>query len=340
MNLDRGESKPLTFTGRQRLRLAVAAMAIAIGVSAAPELHAQAAYPERPVKIVVGFAPGGTNDILARYMAGKLQERLGQPFVVENRPGAASAVGTGFVAKSNPDGYTLLVSSSGGLTVNPVTMKNLAYDPEKDFEPIALLSTFPLVVTANARLPFSNYSGLVDYAKRSRKGELNHASITSSFQLVAEMLADHSNVKFTHINYRGSGPALAALLGGEIDFAVVDIAAAVGHLKAGTLKALAVTTPKRSSALPDVPTVAETGFKGFDATIWTGLLAPKGTPEPVLAKLRNTVNAILAEKDTVQKFTELGMEPGNTDGGALSRRISSDIRQWGAIAKKAGIEPQ
>jgi tripartite-type tricarboxylate transporter receptor subunit TctC len=249
-------------------------------------------------------------------------------------------VGTGFVARSTPDGYTLLVSSSGGLTVNPVMMKNLAYNPEKDFEPIALLSTFPLVLAANARLPFNDYAGLVDFAKRSRQGELNHASITSSFQLVAEMLAEQSKVKFTHINYRGSGPAMAALLGGEIDFAVVDIAAAVGHFKAGTLKPLAVTTPKRSSALPNVPTVAETGFAGFDATIWTGLLAPKGTPEPVLAKLRGAVAAILAEKDTVDRFTELGMEPGDTDGAALNRRISNDIRQWGAIAKKANLQAQ
>lgn len=297
-------------------------------------------YPEKTVKIVVGFAPGGTNDILARIVATKLGERLKQPFVVENKPGANSSVGTDLVAKSKPDGYTLLVSSSGGLTANPVVMKNLAYNPEKDFEPIALLGTFPLVVTTNSQLPFGNYAGLVDYAKRSRESELNHAAITSSFVLVAEMLAKESQLKLTHINYRGSGPAVTALLGGEIDFALVDIAAVMGQIKAGKLKALAVTTPKRSSALPDVPTVAEAGFKGFDATIWTALMAPKGTPEEVLSRIRPAIKEILAEKDTIEKLRTLGMEPGDTDGVALSKRISRDIRTWTDVAKRAGIKPE
>lgn len=299
-----------------------------------------AAYPEKPVKIVVGFAPGGTNDILARIVATKLGDRLKQSVVVENKPGANSAVGNDLVAKSKPDGYTLLVSSSGGLTANPVIMKNLPYNPEKDFEPIALLGTFPLVVTTNSQLPFGNYAGLVDYAKRSRDGELNHAAITSSFVLVAEMLAKESQLKLTNINYRGSGPAVSALLGGEIDFALVDIAAVMGQVKAGKLKALAVTTPKRSSALPDVPTVAEAGFKGFDATIWTALMAPKGTPEEVLSRIRSAIKEILAEKDTIDKLRTLGMEPGDTDGVALSRRISRDIRTWTDVAKRAGIKPE
>lgn len=297
-------------------------------------------YPDKPVKVVVGFAPGGTNDILARLIAAKLQERFKQGFVVENKPGANSAVGTDLVAKSKPDGYTLLVSSSGGLTANPVLMKNLPYNPEKDFEPIALLGTFPLVVTTNAQLPFSNYAGLVDYAKRSRGGELNHAAITSSFVLVAEMLAKQSQLKLTHVNYRGSGPAVTALLGGEIDMALVDIAAVMGQIKGGKLKALAVTTPKRSTALPDVPTVAEAGIKGFDATIWTALMAPKGTPEEVLARIRPAIKEILAEKETIEKLRTLGMEPGDTDGAALNSRISNDIRIWSDVAKRAGIKPE
>lgn len=314
---------------------------LAASLLVAGQVFAQSgAYPEKPVKIVVGFAPGGTNDILARIVATKLGDRLKQSVVVENKPGANSAVGNDLVAKSKPDGYTLLVSSSGGLTANPVIMKNLPYNPEKDFEPIALLGTFPLVVTTNSQLPFGNYAGLVDYAKRSRDGELNHAAITSSFVLVAEMLAKESQLKLTNINYRGSGPAVSALLGGEIDFALVDIAAVMGQVKAGKLKALAVTTPKRSSALPDVPTVAEAGFKGFDATIWTALMAPKGTPEEVLSRIRPAIKEILAEKDTIDKLRTLGMEPGDTDGVALSRRISRDIRTWTDVAKRAGIKPE
>lgn len=314
---------------------------LAASLLVAGQVFAQSgAYPEKPVKIVVGFAPGGTNDILARIVATKLGDRLKQSVVVENKPGANSAVGNDLVAKSKPDGYTLLVSSSGGLTANPVVMKNLPYNPEKDFEPIALLGTFPLVVTTNSQLPFGSYAGLVDYAKRSRDGELNHAAITSSFVLVAEMLAKESQLKLTNINYRGSGPAVSALLGGEIDFALVDIAAVMGQVKAGKLKALAVTTPKRSSALPDVPTVAEAGFKGFDATIWTALMAPKGTPEEVLSRIRSAIKEILAEKDTIDKLRTLGMEPGDTDGVALSRRISRDIRTWTDVAKRAGIKPE
>lgn len=331
----------MTLRRRSVLGRAAAALSTVWGLTTGGQALAQpAGYPDKPVKIVVGFAPGGTNDILARLIASKLQDRLRQTFIVENKPGANSAVGTDFVAKSKPDGYTLLVSSSGGLTANPVVMKNLPYNPEKDFEPIALLGTFPLVVTANERLPFKNLSGLVDFAKRSRGGELNHAAITSSFVLVAEMLAKDTKLKLTHVNYRGSGPAVTALLGGEVDMALVDIAAVMGQIKAGKLKALAVTTPKRSTALPDVPTVAETGFKGFDATIWTALMAPKGTPEEVLSRLRPALKDILAEKDTIEKLRTLGMEPGDTDGAALGKRIGHDIQVWSDVARRAGIKPE
>lgn len=316
------------------------ALACALGNTAWGTAMAQEAYPERPVKIVVGFAPGGTNDIVARALAIKLQERLRQPFLVENKPGASSAVGTDFVAKARPDGYTLLVSSSGGLTVNPVLMANLPYKPEKDFDPVALLGTFPLVVAANASLPFNNLAGMVDYARKNKGGQLDHGVASTSFQLVAEMLGHATGLKLNHVNYRGSGPTVTALLGGEIQLALLDSAAVMSQVKAGKLKALAVTTAQRSSALPELPTVAESGFKGYDAPIWTALMAPKGTPEPVLARLRAGVREILQEKDMVDKLRALGMDAGNTDGAALSRRISDDIRRWGDIARQAGIKPE
>jgi tripartite-type tricarboxylate transporter receptor subunit TctC len=297
-------------------------------------------YPDRSVKIVVGFAPGGTNDIVARTIAIKLQERLKQPFVVENRPGANSAVGTDFVAKAKPDGYTLLVSSSGGLTVNPALVANLPYQPEKDFEPIALLGTFPLVVTAPATAPYNTLAEMVDFAKKSKGGELNHGVASSSFQLVAETLAGATGVKFTHVPYRGSGPTVTALMGGEIQVALLDSAAVMGQVKAGKLKALAVTTASRSGALPNLPTVSESGFKGYDAPIWTAFMAPKGTPEPVLQRLRAAMKDILTEKDMVEKLRGLGMDSGNTDTAALSKRISADIRRWTEIAKAAGIKAE
>lgn len=299
------------------------------------------AYPNKPVSIVVGFAPGGTNDILARMIAAKLQQRLDQSFVVDNRPGANSAIGNGHVAKANADGYTLLVSSSGGLTANPVLMKNLPYDPVNDFEPIALLGTFPLVVTVPASLPATSFNDLIGLSKtNSVDGKLDHGTPTTSFVLVAETLTALSDIKFNHILYKGSGPVVAALLGGEIQVAVLDSAAVVNQIKAGKLKALAVTTAERSSVLPDVPTVAESGYPGYEAPIWTALLAPKGTPEPVLAKLRSTVADILQEPDTIEKMQVLGMSPGDVDAAALSKRIASDIARWESTAAAAGIQPQ
>ena len=298
-------------------------------------------YPEKPVSIVVGFAPGGTNDILARLIAAKLQDRLKQAFVVENKPGANSAIGNAYVAKARPDGYTLLVSSSGGLTTNPSLMKNLPYDPAKDYEPIALLGSFPLVVTVPAALPVKNFADLVQFARtKSVDGKLDHGTPTTSFVLVAETLTAVSGLRFNHILYKGSGPVVAGLLGGEIQVGVLDSPAVINQIKAGKLKALAVTTGQRSAALPDVPTIAESGYPGYDTPIWTALLAPKGTPEPVLATLRTAVSEILKDRDTAEKMHGLGLDPGNADSAALGKRIAQDIARWDGVAKAAGIKPQ
>ena len=331
------------FFAARRHTLRALSLAAAMGAPFlfhAPQAAAQA-YPDRPVKIVVGFAPGGTNDIVARLVAQKLGDRLKQSFIVDNKPGANSAVGNDLVAKSKPDGYTLLVSSSGGLTTNPVLMKNLPYDPEKDYEPIALLGTFPLVVTVNPSLPVKSLQELVQYGKtKAKDGVLDNGTPTTSFVLVAETLAAASGLKFQHVTYRGSGPVVSALLGGEIPVAVLDSAAVMSQVKAGKLKALAVTTGKRTAALPDVPTVAESGFAGYDVPIWTALMAPKGTPQPVLASLRSAVAEILKEKDFAEKLHALGMDPGNADAPALSKRISADIARWSDVAAKANIKPE
>jgi len=330
----------MAFTLPRFTRRAACGLLAAAFATASIPAFAQATYPDKPVKIVVGFAPGGTNDILARLLAAKLQDRFKQGFVVENKPGANSAVGNDFVAKAAPDGYTLLVSSSGGLTVNPVLMKNLSHDPTKDFEPIALLGSFPLIVTVPASLPVNNLRELFDYAKRQKGGVLDHGVATSSFQLVAETLSSAANVKMNHVNYRGSGPVVTALLAGEIQVGVLDSAAVMAQVKAGKLKALAVTTGKRSAALPELPTIAESGLAGYDVPIWTALMAPKGTPEPVLARLRTAVREVLAEKDTVDRMHALGMDPGNVDAPALSRRIAADIQRWGEVAKAANIKAE
>ena len=307
-----------------------------------PQVYAQA-YPDKPVKIVVGFPPGGTNDILARLIAAKLQDRLKQSFIVYNKPGANSAIGNDLVAKAKADGYTLLVSSSGGLTTNPVLMKNLPYDPTKDFEPIALLGSFPLVVTVPENLPVKSFAELVQFArnpKNTKDGKIDNGTPTTSFILVAETLTEKAGIKFNHVLYKGSGPVVTGLLGGEIQVGVLDSPAVVNQVRAGKLKALAVTTGKRSAALPDVPTIAEAGYAGYDIPIWTALMAPKGTPEPVLAKLRTTVADILKDKDTIEKMHAVGLDPGDADAAALARRISTDIARWSGVAASAGIKPE
>lgn len=334
-----GDISMAHFFHLSRRRL-VALLASALMAGTGTHALAEAAYPDRPVKIVVGFAPGGTNDILARLVAAKLQDKLKQGFIVENKPGANSALGNDLVAKSKADGYTLLVSSSGGLTTNPILMKNLPYDPVNDFEPIALLGTFPLVVTVPATLPVKSFAELVHFSKTSKDGKLDHGTPTTSFVLVAETLTAAAGVKFNHILYKGSGPVVSDLLGGQIQVGVLDSPAVIAQVKAGKLKALAVTTARRSAALPDVPTIAESGYPGYDTPIWTALVAPKSTPAPVLASLRSAIAEILKDKDTVEKMHALGLDPGDADSAALARRIAADIARWTQVAKAANIKPE
>jgi len=326
------------FINRRNLLKACATLGF-VGTMASPAI-ANAKYPDHAVKIVVGFAPGGTNDIVARVIAQKLGERFQQPFVVENKPGAASAIGTGAVAKAAPDGYTLLVSSSGGLTVNPVTMKDLSYNPETDFEPIALLGTFPLAVIASPKSGYNTLQDLLAKAKAIAPENLNHGVASTSFQLVSEMLSKEAGVKFMHVAYRGSGPTVESVMKGEVDLALLDTAAIVSAAQSGLVKPLAVTTAKRSSALPDVPTIAESGFPGFDMPIWTALMAPKGTPKDVLQALHGAMAEILVEPDMVQRLDHLGMSPGNADSGALQKRIQDDIARWRPLAKAANMTPR
>lgn len=297
-------------------------------------------YPNSYVRIIVGFPPGGTNDILARLVAAKLQAILKQDFIVENKPGAASSIGNDIVAKSKPDGYTLLVSSSGGLTSNPVLMKNLPHDPAKDFEPIALLATFPLVVVVPPSSPANTLHDLVKLAESKPDGKLNNGTPTTSFTLVAETIASTVGLKFEHILYRGSGPTAVAVMSNELDLAVLDSPAVVPYIKAGKLKALAVTTGSRTSVLPTVPTVAESGYAGYDVPIWTALMGPQGMQEDTLATLKAALSKIFLDSEFKSKLLSLALEPGNTDSASLHKRIVSDIERWKKVAQAAHIEPQ
>ncbi|MEO7009943.1 MAG: tripartite tricarboxylate transporter substrate binding protein [Caldimonas sp.] len=318
-------------------RLACKAVVALAAFAAVATVQAQSTYPDRPVKVVVGFAPGGTNDILARLIASKLQERLKQPFVVDNKAGAASIIAAEYSSKAAPDGYTIFVASSGALTINPALYSKLSYDPVKDFTPVALLGSFPLVIVVNGKSPIKDVKGLIDAAKKAPSGSLNHGVGSSTFQLAAEIFAHDTGIKFTHIPYKGTAPTMNALLAGNVQVAVLDISPLVPHIHAGTMRALAVTTATRSPILPDVPTVAEAGVPGYDVPIWTGLVVPKGTPTDVTDRLRDALKDILAEKDVVAGLEKIGMEPGNADAAAFGHRISADLAKWTAVAKAAGI---
>ena len=316
----------------------VLAGALAAACMSSNALAADASYPDRPVNVVVGFAPGGTNDILGRLIASKLQEKLKQTFIVENRAGANSRIAAEHVARAEPDGYTLFVASSGVLTINPAVYAKLNYDPVGDFKPVALLSTFPLVVVGSKGLGVSSLAELTKAAAKRPDGTLNHGVGSSTFQLAAEYYASDARLPLVHVNYKGTGPVVTAMLGNEVDIGFVDIAAAISQIEAGKLDALAVTTAERSPILPNVPTIAESGVPGYDVPIWTALMVPAKTPDSVVQTLRTALTDILADPDTAEKYKPLGMTPGNADAPALQKRIEDDIARWTKVAKDANIK--
>jgi tripartite-type tricarboxylate transporter receptor subunit TctC len=296
-------------------------------------------FPTRPIRVVVPYAPGGNVDISARYIAPPLAEVLGQTVVVDNRPGAGGNLGASLVAKSTPDGYTLLVGSSGPLSVNPVIFKNLPYDSLKDFAPISTVQAVPLVLLASPKSGFNSVADVVAAAK-ARPGKVTMASAgagtTNHFAI--ELFAQMAGVKVLHVPYKGSGPALSELLGGQVETMVDQLAASIGHIKDGRLKVLAVTTTQRSAVLPNVPTLDELGYKGFQASTLLGLLAPAGTPKPVVAKLNTAVRKVMDNNVVAERFRNLGASPGASSPEEFSIRIRDELAQWRALAKKLDLK--
>lgn len=296
-------------------------------------------FPSRPIRLVVPYAPGGNVDISARIVAPPLGEALGQSVVVDNRPGAGGNLGASLVAKSTPDGYTLLVGSSGPLSVNPVIFKNLPYDSLKDFAPISTVQAVPLVLLAS---PKSGYGTLADIiaAAKSRPGKVTMASAgagtTNHFAI--ELFAQMAGVKILHVPYKGSGPALSELLGGQVETMVDQLAASIGYIKDGRLKVLAVTTARRSAVLPNVPTLDELGYKGYQATTLLGLLAPTGTPPEVINKLNASIRKVMDSPAVSERFRGLGTEPGASSPEEFSRRIREELAQWQALVKKLDLK--
>lgn len=305
-------------------------------------------YPNKPVQMVLGFPPGGSTDILARLVASKLQAAWGQPVVVLNKPGASTIIATDTVAKSPADGYTLLLGASSGNTINPVLYPKLPYNPIRDFAPIAIMGSFPLVLAVHPSVPANNVRQLIERAK-SVPVPLNYSSASTLFQLSAEMFKQMANVNLTHIPYKGSAQALGALTAGDVQLLFLDPAPVMAQVKGGRARALAVTSTKRWALLPDVPTMAESGMPDYNVTAWIALFAPAGTPADIVAKLQAEVNRIMQLPDVRERLETLGIDPGGRALGIESAANNADtitqlIREEGAryakVIKTANIKAE
>jgi tripartite-type tricarboxylate transporter receptor subunit TctC len=296
------------------------------------------AFPSRPVRIVVAFPPGGSADVLARIIAPKLSEALGQPVVVENKPGASANIGADHVAKSVPDGYTLLLGTPA-LAVSAAVFSNLTYDAQKHLAPVAMLSVFPSVLVVHPSVPARTPHELVAYAK-ANPGKLNFASAgsTSAIRFAFEHLRQIHGIDAVHVAYKGSAPSTQAMLAGESHTMMMTLVDALPHVKSGRLRALAATTLRRIDALPELPTLAETVAPGFDYVIWHGFLAPAGTPAAVVERLNRDTNAVLGQPETRERLTGLGMEVRAETPGALGALLSDEIRKWREVARVANIK--
>ena len=293
-------------------------------------------YPSRPVKIIVPFPAGGSNDIIARIVAQKLTERCGQSFLVENRGGAGGNIGAEAVATSEPDGYTLLLTAPPPLTTNQALYKNLPFDPAKSFAPVALIASVPIVLMVNPSLNVANVAELIALAKE-KPGKLNFGSsgVGSTNHLAGELLKSMTGIDIVHIPYKGAAPAMNDLLAGTIPMMFDNMPAVLPQVQGKLVNAIAVAGKERANALPDVPTVAET-LPGFDVSAWFGLVAPAKTPAPVLQKLATELDVILKMPDIRKRFSELGAEPGNVLGDAFGTFLANETTKWAKVIQASG----
>jgi len=304
--------------------------------------HAAAqGYPTKPIRFVVPFAPGGTTDILARMIAQRLAEPIGQSVVVDNRPGANGAVGSELVAKSPPDGHTLIMGYLGSLAIAPNLYAKLPYDAVRDFAPITLAASTTQAIVSHPSLPARNARELLVLA-RARPGQITYASagIGSPSHLAGELLKAMAKIDMVHVPYKGSGAALADLLGGHVALSFGGLAAAAPQVKAGRLRVIAVANAKRSNAMPDVQTVAEAGLPGYEVPSWFGVLAPAGTPREVISRLHAEITKIMQSADVKERLAADGAEVVANTPEQFSAYIRAEITKWGKVIREAGIRPE
>lgn len=322
---------------RHRLARALCWLSLALF---SPWAAAQA-FPSKPVRLVVPYPPGGIGDTLARELGTQLSQRLGQPVVVDNKPGASQIIGAETVAKSAPDGYTLFLGSLSSLVLNVGSNKSLPYDPAKDFAPVSMFFNTPLYLVVNPDLPVKNVTELIAYAK-AHPGKLSFGSIGSgsSLHLTGEMFKARTGVDMLHVPYKGSVPAVTDLLGGQIQLIFDAGTSSLPLVRSGKLRVLGVTSARRASGTPDVPTLAESGVPGFDASFWFGIVAPAGTPQPVVKRLSKEINEILKDPALVERYRPNGVEIAGSTPEEMAAQIKSDRPLWAQVQRQAGISPE
>ena len=320
--------------------IAALAALVAIATSTVQNVSAQTAYPSRAIRLIVPAAPGGGTDYTARTIGQKLTESIGQPVIVDNRPGAAGNIGVEICARANPDGYTLVMPITS-FAMNPHLYRTLPFDTVKDFAPVVLASVAPLYLVINPAVPARSVGELIALAK-AKPGEFNYANSGNgtSAHLAGELFKKMAAIDLVSLPYKGGGPAVIDLIAGRVHVYFSTIPAALAQVQAGRLRGLAVTSLKRVNLMPDVPTVAESGLAGFEIIAWFGIFAPAHTPAPVVAKLNRAINQILQTQDTQKRFAAEGLVPGGGTAEALGTFLRSELGKWGTLIKQIGLEPQ
>ena len=298
-------------------------------------------YPSHPIRLIVPYAPGGGADAVARIVAKRVGETIGQPIVIENRGGAGSILGTEMVARAEPDGYTLLLGQSGPISINPAVYQTLPYDPVRDFAPITMTTAYPYILVVNAKLPAKTLQEFVALA-RSRPGEFNYGTtgIGAANHLVTELFSARAGLKMTHVPYRGTALAVEDLVAGQVTMVFADPVSALPQIQAGALRALAVTSKERSPVAPDVPTLAESGFPGFDAIAWHGILAPAKTPPAIIRKLHDEIVKALDDPPTKALLEAQAMQTVGNTPEQFAAFIGKDIAVWKEVASRANVSVQ
>jgi tripartite-type tricarboxylate transporter receptor subunit TctC len=314
--------------------------AAAVGILAAPVTASAQAYPTRPIQVIVPFAGGSASDVVMRILLDRMAKSIGQPFIVDNRPGAGGNIGTSAATKAAPDGYTLVMGSTGPMAANRTLYRDLGYDPDKDLEPISLFAYFPILVVVSSKLPVKSLDEFVAYAK-TRPKQLNYGSvgIGSSQHLSGVYFDQVTGLELTHVPYRNIAQYVPDLIAGTVPVGFQWLPNVSAPLQSGDARALAVAASKRMTALPDVPTAAEAGIKNYESSGWLALLAPHGTPKPIIAKLNEELVAAVKDPQVAHKIVEQGAEGTSTTPEGLGKFITSEAAKWREIIVKAGIPP-